>query len=109
VFCTIDIEARVRPDYPLRPIKAAVDRILTGCPTGSTPPTAPPVGPGVPPERPVKALMLVALSSVRSERQLAARIDTDFLFRWFLAMSPRSRTSTPRPSPTTGRGGTRTG
>ncbi len=44
--------------------------------------------PSVPPERLLKALLLMALYSVRSERQLVERIDTDLLFRWFLDMDP---------------------
>ncbi|MBL8891864.1 MAG: IS5 family transposase [Planctomycetaceae bacterium] len=44
--------------------------------------------PSVPPERLLKSLLLMALYSVRSERQLAERIDTDLLFRWFLDMNP---------------------
>ncbi len=35
-----------------------------------------------------KALLLMALYTIRSERQLCERIDTDLLFRWFLDMSP---------------------
>jgi len=44
--------------------------------------------PSVPPERLLKALLLMALYSVRSERQLCERIDTDLLFRWFLDVQP---------------------
>jgi transposase len=44
--------------------------------------------PGVPPERLLKALLLMALYSIRSERQLCERIDTDLLFRWFLDLQP---------------------
>jgi transposase len=44
--------------------------------------------PGVPPERLLKALLLMAIYSVRSEKQLVERIDTDLLFRWFLDMDP---------------------
>src|SRR5207253_2846989 len=33
-------------------------------------------------------LLLMALYSVRSERQLCERIDTDLLFRWFLDLQP---------------------
>jgi transposase len=88
LFYAIDVEARIRPDHPLRPIKAAVDRILAGL-TDRFDAAYSPVGrPGVPPERLVKALLLMALYSVRSERQLVERIDTDLLFRWFLDMSP---------------------
>jgi hypothetical protein len=42
----------------------------------------------VPPERLVKALLLMARYSVRSERQLAERVDTDLPFRRFPDMTP---------------------
>lgn len=44
--------------------------------------------PSVPPERLLKALLILALYSVRSERQLCERLDTDLLFRWFLDLQP---------------------
>jgi len=42
----------------------------------------------VPPEVLLKALVLQCLYSVRSERQLVERIDTDLLFRWFCGLDP---------------------
>lgn len=88
LFYAIDVEDRVRPDHPLRPIKAAVDRILAGLSDRFDAAYSQTGRPGVPPERLVKALLLMALYSIRSERQLVERIDTDLLFRWFLDMSP---------------------
>ena len=44
--------------------------------------------PIVPPERLLKALLLMALYSIPSERQLIERIDSDFLFRWILDHNP---------------------
>jgi transposase len=44
--------------------------------------------PGVPPERLLKALLLRALYSIRSERQLCEQIDVNLLFRWFLDLQP---------------------
>src|SRR5262249_20157184 len=74
--------------HPLRPIKVAVDRILAGL-SGRFDAAYSATGrPSVPPERLIKALLLMALYSVRSERQLVERVDTDLLFRWFLDMSP---------------------
>ena len=43
--------------------------------------------PSIPPERLLKAQLLMALYSVRSERMLFERIQYDMLFRWFLDMS----------------------
>jgi transposase len=88
LFYAIDVEDRIRPDHPLRPIKVAADRILAGLSDRFDAAYSGIGRPGVPPERLFKALLLMALYSVRSERQLVARIDTDLLFRWFLDMSP---------------------
>jgi transposase len=88
MFYAIDVEARIRPDHPLRDLKAQVDRILASmhdCFEAAYSSTG---RPSIPPERLLKALLLMGLYSVRSERQLAERIDTDLLFRWFLDMSP---------------------
>jgi hypothetical protein len=40
----------------------------------------------IPPERLIGALLLQAFYSIRSERQLVERIDTDLLFRWFVGL-----------------------
>lgn len=40
--------------------------------------------PSIAPEQLLKALMLQALFSIRSERQLVEQIDVNLLFRWFL-------------------------
>ena len=88
LFYAIDVEARIRPDHPLRPVKVAVDRILAGLSDRFEAAYSATGRPSVPPERLIKALLLMALYSVRSERQLVERIDTDLLFRWFLDMSP---------------------
>ena len=88
VFC---VEDRVRPDHPLRDIKRRADRILESLAPNFAAAYRPTGRPGVPPERLLKALLLQALRSIRSERQLCERIDTDLLFRWFLDLSPRRR------------------
>ena len=40
----------------------------------------------IPPERLLRALLLQAFYSIRSERQLMERIDYDLLFRWFVGL-----------------------
>jgi hypothetical protein len=42
--------------------------------------------PGVPPEQLLRALLLQAFYSIRSERQLMERLDFDLLFRWFVGL-----------------------
>ncbi|QDT15064.1 Transposase DDE domain protein [Alienimonas californiensis] len=88
MFFSIDLESRIRPDHPLRPLKKRVDAILAGLNERFSAAYSRTGRPGVPPERLLKALLLMAIYSVRSERQLVERIDTDLLFRWFLDMDP---------------------
>jgi transposase len=85
VFC---VEDRIRADHPLRDIKRRVDRILAEMSVQFDAAYSSTGRPSVPPERLLKALLLMALYSVRSERQLCERIDTDLLFRWFLDLQP---------------------
>ena len=42
--------------------------------------------PGVPPEKLLRALLLQAFYTIRSERQLMERLDFDLLFRWFVGL-----------------------
>jgi transposase len=88
LFYTINVESRIRPDHPLRSLKRIVDTILKDLSPLFAAAYSQTGRPSVPPERLLKALLLMALYSIRSERQLVERIDTDLLFRWFLDMSP---------------------
>jgi transposase len=88
LFFTIDVESRIRADHPLRALKRTVDGILRDLGEQFDEAYSSLGRPSVPPERLLKALLLMALYSIRSERQLVERIDTDLLFRWFLDMTP---------------------
>lgn len=88
LFFTIDVESRIRSDHPLRALKRRVDGILENMDQIFSSAYSKMGRPSVPPERLLKAMLLMALYSIRSERQLAERIDTDLLFRWFLDMNP---------------------
>ena len=43
--------------------------------------------PSIPPERLLRALLLQAFYTVRSERQLMEQLDYNLLFRWFVGLS----------------------
>ena len=88
LFHVFSVEDRIRPDHPLRDIKRRVDRILAGMSAVFTRRTASPAGPACRRNGCSRRLLLMALYSVRSERQLCERIDTDLLFRWFLDLQP---------------------
>jgi transposase len=91
LFVTINLEALVPADHPLRAIKRMADEALGAMGRTFTAAYAPPEKggrPSIPPERLVKALLLMSLYTVRSERALCERIRFDMLFRWFLDMTP---------------------
>lgn len=43
--------------------------------------------PSIAPEQLLRAMLLQAFYSVRSERQLMKRVDHDLLFRWFIGLA----------------------
>ncbi len=86
LFSYVDLEARIRPDDPLRPIRAIVNEALERL-EGAFAPLYAQVGrPSIPPEKLLRGMLLQAFYSIRSERQLMERLDTDLLFRWFVGL-----------------------
>jgi transposase len=76
----------VRPDHPLRPIREIANAALIS-PSGEFAALYSGIGrPSVPPEKLLRAMLLQAFYSVRSERQLMERIEFDLLFRWFVGI-----------------------
>jgi transposase len=88
LFHVFSVEDRIRPDHPLRDIKLRADQILDEMSPQFAKAYSRTGRPSVPPERLLKALLFMALYSVRSERQLCDRLSTDLLFRWFLDLQP---------------------
>lgn len=82
----VDLEERVPRDHPLRTIKGLVDRALKGLSSEFDKMYAEGGRPSIPPERLLKASLLIALYSVRSERAFCEELDYNLLFRWFLDM-----------------------
>ena len=86
LFSYIDLEKRVRSDHPLRVIREIANAALAAL-SGEFAELYSPIGRGsIPPERLMRALLLQAFYSIRSERQLVERIDYDLLFRWFVGL-----------------------
>lgn len=86
MFSYVSPEQRVPPDHPLRAVRRITDRALERL--------SPRFGsiyvkfgrPSVPPEKLLRALVLQALYSIRSERQLMEQLDYNILFRWFVGL-----------------------
>jgi len=88
LFHAFNVEERIRVDHPLRDVKRRVDAILVTMSPLFAQAYSQTGRPSIPPERLLKAMLLMAMYSVRSERQLCDRLQTDLLFRWFLDMQP---------------------
>jgi len=87
LFSYVDLEARVRADHPLRPIRAIVNSALSRLSAEFDALYAAGAGrPSIPPERLMRALLLQAFYGLRSERQLMERLEFDLLFRWFVGL-----------------------
>ena len=83
----VDPETRVPTDHPLRRIKATADQALIALSPEFDRMYATVGRPSIPPERLLKASLLIALYSVRSERAFCEELNYNLLFRWFLDMS----------------------
>ena len=87
MFSYFSPESRVPADHPLRGIKAHTDRVLQALSGEIDAMYADTGRPSIPPERLLKAQLLIALHSVRSDRLFCQMLDYNILFRWFLDMS----------------------
>jgi transposase len=88
LFSYIDIEGRIRADHPLRTIKSIVDDALSEMSAEFDALYAAKAGrPSTPPEMLLRAMLLQAFYTIRSERQLMERLEFDLLFRWFVGLS----------------------
>jgi transposase len=86
LFSYVDLEARVRRDHPLRAIRAIVNEALAALEREFAALYAPIGRPSIPPEKLLRAMLLQAFYSIRSERQLMERLEFDLLFRWFAGL-----------------------
>jgi transposase len=86
LFSYVDLEQRVPAKHPLRVIRAIVNEVLVSLDgefeklyegTGRQ---------SIAPERLLRASLLQAFYSIRSERQLMEQIDYNLLFRWFVGL-----------------------
>lgn len=86
LFTYIRLEERVPSDHPLRAIRKLVDQAL-GVLNQRFEELYSPIGrPSIPPELLLRATLLQAFFSVRSERMLMEQINYNLLFRWFVGL-----------------------
>ncbi len=87
LFSYVDLEDRVPPDHPLRAIRGIVNDVLTGLSAEFEKLYSHTGRPSIPPEKLLRALLLQAFYTIRSERQLMEQLDFSLLFRWFVGLA----------------------
>lgn len=91
LFSYIRLEDRIARDHPLRSIRALVEEVLEQLSDRFSKLYASTGRPSIPPEQLLKATLLQAFFSVRSERQLMEQMNYNLLFRWFVGLDMDAR------------------
>jgi len=86
MLCLLSPETAVPTEHPIRAIKKLVDMALKDLNPAFDAMYASTGRPSIPPERLLKATLLMAFYSVRSERLFREQLNYNLLFRWFLDM-----------------------
>jgi len=88
LFSYISPEERVPQDHPLRPIREMCDGALERLSPEFERLYSRTGRPSIAPEKLLRALLLQALYTVRSERLLMEQLNYNLLFRWFVGLGP---------------------
>jgi transposase len=86
LFSYVNFEARVGKTHPLRAIRQLVNEALVALEKEFSVLYLSTGRPSIPPEKLLRAMLLQAFYSIRSERQLMERLEFDLLFRWFVGL-----------------------
>ena len=84
MLSSLSPEDLIPADHPIRRIRKVVDAVLAELDGEFDAMYARSGRPSVPPETLLKATVLMALYSIRSERAFCERLNYDLLFKWFL-------------------------
>jgi transposase len=91
MLSTVTPDQLVPQEHPIRHIKPIVDRVLAELSATFNAMYAEVGRPSIPPEHLLKGCLLIALYSIRSERQFCERLQYDLLFKWFLDLNIMDR------------------
>ncbi len=84
ILVVVNVAQRIAKEHPLRRIKQLADAVLKDLSPVFDRMYSTVGRPSIPPERLLKASLLMALYTVRSERMFCEQLDYNLLFRWFL-------------------------
>ena len=85
-FSYVDLDARVPKKHPLRLIRGITNDVLAELSADFAAVYSGTGRPSIAPEKLLRALLLQAFYSIRSERQLMEQLDFNILFRWFVGL-----------------------
>jgi transposase len=91
MLSSLSPEDLIPVDHPIRRIRKVVDAVLVELDGEFDAMYAASGRPSVPPETLLKATVLMALYSIRSERAFCERLNYDLLFKWFLDLAIDAR------------------
>jgi len=87
LFSYVRPESRIPANHPLRLIRRFADEALTALDAQFAALYSENGRPSMPPEQLLRALLVQAFYSIRSERQLMEQLNYNLLFRWFVGLS----------------------
>src|ERR1700730_886024 len=90
MFSYLSAEQRVPTGHPLRRMRPIVDTALKALSPSFDEMYSAIGRPSIAPEKLLKALLLQALYTIRSERLLVEHLSYNLLFRWFIGQEPRA-------------------
>ncbi len=94
ILSAVTPDQLVPQDHLIRQVKPIVDRALAELSPTFNQMYARVGRPSIPPEHLLKGCLLIALYSIRSERQFCERLQYDLLFKWFLDLNIMDQPST---------------
>jgi transposase len=86
LFSYVDLEKRVPAKHLLRLVRGVVNDVLAALDGDFSRAYADSGRPSIAPERLLRALLLQAFYTIRSERQLIEQLDYNLLYRWFVGL-----------------------
>lgn len=87
LFSYVRPGSRIPSTHPLRLIRGIADEALTALDAQFAALYSENGRPSIPPEQLLRALLLQAFYTIRSERQLMEQLNYNLLFRWFVGLS----------------------
>jgi transposase len=87
LYSYVSADERIPAKHPLRTVRELTDQALKKLSREFAKMYSDLGRPSIPPEKLLRALLLQAFYSIRSERQLMEQLDYNLLFRWFVGLN----------------------